>query len=87
MQGDTRRSLQLHALAVVLSVPWLSIAIGWRTWPAWLLVIAVYFGSRWLMDELTGESDVRELRERIAALERPGQTRQPDPKEAPWPEP
>lgn len=60
------RGAQLYLLAAIVSVPWLDMVIGVRSWPAWLVVVAVFLGSRWLLDQLTHPSD---LRERLAALE------------------
>lgn len=56
----------LNVLAVLLTVPWLSMSIGWRNWPAWLLVVAVFIGIRWLLDQVT---DPKEFRVRLTALE------------------
>jgi len=60
------RGAQLYLLAAIVSVPWLDMVIGVRSWPAWLLAVVVFLGSRWLLDRLTHPSD---LRERLAALE------------------
>ena len=48
----TRRN-RLSALSALLPLPWLGIVIGWRSWPAWLLVVPLYLAVRFLLDRLT----------------------------------
>ncbi|HUF77882.1 MAG TPA: hypothetical protein VMR44_03080 [Thermoanaerobaculia bacterium] len=60
-----QRSLVLNFVAALLALPWLGIVVWWRGWPAWLLVVPVYFALRWLLDRLTHPDSLRELEGRL----------------------
>lgn len=82
-EGWPPRALALGILAVLLALPWLNFVVWWRSWPAWLLPVVLYFLIRWLLDRITMRHRLDAVEARLAALEEREAVRRFTPRHSP----